>query len=36
MRLFFIFVASIGSVINFRIRLADVNYGSNEVMFGRV
>jgi len=29
MRLFFIFVASIDSVINFRVRLEDVYYGSN-------
>jgi len=29
MRLFFIFVASIDSVINFRVRLEDVYCGSN-------
>jgi len=36
MRLFFISVASIDSVIKFRVKLADVHYGSNEVIFRRV
>jgi len=35
MHLFFIFVASIDSVINFRVRLEDVYCGSNETIFFR-
>jgi len=33
MRLVFIFVASIGSVVNFRVRLEDVHCGSIEVIY---
>jgi len=36
MRLFFIFFASIDSVINFRAVLEDVHCGSNEVIFSQV
>jgi len=36
MRLYFIFVASIDSVINFRVRLEDVYCGNNEVIFSQV
>jgi len=36
MRLFFNFVASIDSVIDFRVRLEDVYCGSNEVIFFQV
>jgi len=33
MRLFFVFVASLDFVINFRVSLKDVHCGSNEVIF---
>jgi len=36
MRLFFILVASVDSVLNFRVRLEDVHCGSNEVIFSQV
>ena len=36
MRLWFIFVASIDSVVNFRVRLEDVYCGNNEVIFSQV
>jgi len=35
MRLFFIFVTSIDSVINFRVTLEEVHCGSNEVIFSQ-
>jgi len=36
MRLVFIFVASIDSVVNFRVRLEDVHCGSIEVTYCQV
>jgi len=36
MRLFFIFVTSIDSVNDFRVRLEDVHCGSEEVIFSQV
>jgi len=36
MHLYFIFVASIDSVVNFRVRSEDVYCGNNEVIFSQV
>jgi len=36
MRLLFMFVASIDSVINFRVRLKDVDCGSNKITVSQV